>query len=123
MDKPIKPPFGKVIALHIVLTLTILVNIFTASNAVRNIDVFINTYPVLNSSLAYVYIGCSLLMVIACFYLWQLKKFALYILFFSVFTAIGLDIFAGMPAQPIFAALAQLVLIMMCLIPAWKFLK
>ena len=123
MGKKIRPPFGKVIALQIVLTLTIIVNIFTASNAVRNLDAFINTYPVLNNSLAYVYIGCSLLTVIACYYLWQLKKFALYILFLSVFTAIGLDIYAGMPLQPILAAIAQLVLVAACLVPVRKYLS
>jgi len=119
----IKPTFGRVIALQIVLTLTIIVNIFTASNAVRNLEAFVNTYPVLNNMLAYVYIGCSLLNVISCYYLWQFKKFALYMLLVSVFTVIGLDIYAGMPSQPIFAALAQFVIIIASLIPVWKFLK
>ena len=118
----IKPPFNRVIALHIVLTLTILVNIFTASNAIRNLDSFVNTYPVLNHTLAYIYIACSMLTVVACYYLWQLKKFALYLLAVSILTVIGLDIYAGMPLQPVLAAIAQLALIIACLIPAWKYL-
>jgi len=100
-----------------------MVNIFTASNAIRNFDAFLKTYPVLNNSLAYVYIGCSLLTVIACYYLWQLKKFALYLIFIPIFTVIGIDLYAGMPAQPIVAAIAQLVLILVCLVPAWKYLS
>lgn len=118
-----KPPFNRVIALHIVLTLTILVNIFTASNAIRNIDSFVNTYPALNHTLAYIYIACSMITVIACYYLWQLKKFALYLLGASILTVIGLDIYAGMPIQPVLAAIAQLALIVACLVPARKFLK
>jgi hypothetical protein len=123
MDRPVKPPFGKVIALQIVLTLAILINVFTASNAVRNIDAFLLAYPALNLTLAYVYIGCSLLTVIACYYLWQLKKFALYMLFVPIVTVILIDVYAGMPAQPIIAAIAQLLLILICLIPAWKYLR
>lgn len=105
------------------LTLAILINVFAASNSVRNIDAFLLAYPVLNLTLAYIYIGCSLLTVIACYYLWQLKKFAVYMLFVPIITAIIIDIYAGVPAQPIIAAVAQLLLIFVCLIPAWKYLR
>jgi len=123
MDKPVKPPFPRVIALQIVLTLTIISNVIGAANAIRNFDSFLSSYPKLNNALGYVYILCALITVIGAYYLWGLKKAGLYVICVAFITVIGLDIYAGIPSQHLIAASALLVLIIIVLIPVRKYLN
>lgn len=118
-----KPPFSRVIALQIVLTLTIISNIIGAANAIRNFDSFLLTYPKLNNALGYVYILCALIAVIGAYYLWSLKKGGLYVICIALITIVGLDIYAGIPAQHLFSAVALFVLILIVLFPVRKYLK
>ncbi|HEY3251497.1 MAG TPA: hypothetical protein VGK25_10310 [Ignavibacteria bacterium] len=122
MNKTLKPPFGKIIALQIVLTLTIVSNIIGAAAAIRNFDMFLALNPKLNNALGYVYIMCSLIAVIGCYYLWQLKKAGLYVIAIALLTVIGLDLYAGISIQHMISAAALLILIIIVLIPVRKYL-
>jgi len=123
MNKPVKPPFGRIIALQIVLTLTIIANIFGAANAIRNFDLFLALNPKLNNALGYVYIMCSLIAVIGSYYLWKLKKAGLYVICIAFITVIGLDLYANMPMQHILSSAALLILIVIVLVPVRKYLN
>ena len=123
MDKPVKPPFSRVIALQIVLTLTIVSNIIGAASAIRNFDVFVANYPLLNNALGYVYILCAMIAVIGAYYLWKFKNAGLYVMTISFVTVIGLDLYSGIPSQHILAATGLFVLIIIVLIPERKYLN
>lgn len=118
-----KPPISRSIALHIVLTLTIISNIFGAANAVRNLDAFLLAYPNLNNVLGYVYISTALLTVIGAYYLWSFKKTGLYLICIAFALVIILDIYAGIPLEHMLAAGALFVLILIVTVPVRKFLN
>ena len=122
-NKPAKPPFSRLIALQIVLTLTILSNIIGAANAIRSFDIFLLTYPKLNIALGYVYIMCALIAAIGAYYLWSLKKNGLYVIGIALITIAGLDIYAGISSQHLFSVVGLFVLIIIVLIPVRKYLK
>src|SRR4030095_15208837 len=111
-----------VIAMQIVLTLTVIANIFGASTAIRNFETFLALNPKLNNVLGYVYIMCSLVAVLGCYYLWKFKKAGLYVIIIAFIMVIGLDFYANMPMQHIISTAALLVLIIIVLIPVRKYL-
>ena len=123
IKRPVKPPLSRAVALQIVLTLTIISNIFGAANAIRNFDSFLLTYPKLNTALGYIYILSALIAVIGSYYLWKLKKSGLYVICIAFIAVIGLDLYAGIPTQHLITASALLVLIFIVLIPVWKYLE
>ena len=122
-EKSKKPSFSRQIALQIVLTLTIISNIIGAASAIRNFDSFLLAYPKLNVALAYIYILSALIVVIGAYYLWKLRKNGLYVICIAFIAVIGLDLYAGIPAQQLITAAGLLVLIVIVLIPVWNFLE
>lgn len=122
-NSPSKPPFPRLIALQIVLTLTMIANIFGAGSAIRNFEAFLLAYPKLNLALGYLYILCALIVIIGAYYLWKLKKSGLYVICIAFITIIGLDFYAAIPFQHTLSAMCLLVLIIITLIPVRRYLS